>query len=184
MKDHNLSQFDMNFLSNWVGKKIHGRNYHADDQARNLAILLSNKLGEKLYTTTAPILGLPLARQAQRIRASDKSGFSYMPGLNGWAFQIVAKRELRPIQNSMDGTRVVRIIELYNNKYLVGEMFSPSVRSWPKETELVKASSWEQVQDYVLSVRASNRLAAEAYSFDFVDTTGKYSDMLVGSIYS
>jgi CTP synthase (UTP-ammonia lyase) len=82
----------------------------------------------------------------------------------------------------MDGTRVVRIIELYNNKYLVGEMFPPSVRSWPKETELVKASNWEQVQDYVLSVRASKRLAAEAYSFDFVDTTGKYSDMLIGSI--
>ena len=95
---------------------MHGRNYHADDQARNLAILLSNKLGEKLYTTTAPILGLPLARQAQRICASDKSGFSYMPGLNDWAFQTIAKRELRPIQNSMDGTRVVRIIILYTTK--------------------------------------------------------------------
>lgn len=182
MQDHKLSQFDMSFLSNWVGKKMHGRNYRADDQARNLAILLSNKLGEKLYTTMAPILGLPLARQAQRIRASDKSGFSYMPRLNDWAFQIVAKRELRPIQNSMDGTRIVRIIELYDNTYLVGEMFPPSVRSWPKETDLVKASNWEQVQDYVLSVRASNRLAAEAYSFDFVDTTGKHSDMLIGSI--
>ena len=139
VRDHKLSQFDMSFLSNWVGKKMHGRNYHADDQARNLAILLSDKLGEKLYTTMAPILGLPLARQTQCIRASDKSSFSYMPGLNDWAFQIIAKRELRPIQNSMDGTRVVRIIELYN-KYLVGEMFPPSVRSWPKETELVKAS--------------------------------------------
>ena len=72
-----------------------------------------------------------------------------MPGLNDWALQIVAKRELRPIQNSMDGTRVVRIIELYKNKYLrlVGEMFPPSIQSWPKETELVKASSWEQVHD-------------------------------------
>ena len=82
----------------------------------------------------------------------------------------------------MDGTRIVRIIEFFNNKYLVGEMFPPSVRSWPKETEFIKASSWEQVQEYVLSVRASNRLAAEAYSFDFVDTTGKLSDMLIGSI--
>ena len=107
------------------------------------------------------------------MHASDKSSFSYMPGLNDWAFQIIAKREPRPIQNSMDGTRVVRIIELYN-KYLVGEMFPPSVRSCPKETEFVKASAWEQVQDYVLSVHALNRLAAEAYSFDFVDTTGKY----------
>ena len=182
VQDQKLSQFDMSFLKNWVGKKMHGRNYHADDQAKNLAILLSNKLGEKLYTTTAPILGLPLARQAQRIRASERSGFSYMPGLNEWAIQLVARRELRPIQNSMDGTRVVRIIELYNNQYLVGEMFSPSVRSWPNEKELVKPSSWEEIQDYVLSVRATNRLAAEAYSFDFVDTSGKYSDMLIGSI--
>ena len=106
----------MSFLNNWVGKKMHGKHYHADDQARNLTILSSNKLGEKLYTTTAPILGLPLARQAQRIRACDQSGFAYMPGLNDWAFQMVAKRELRPLQNSIDGTRVVRIIELYNNK--------------------------------------------------------------------
>ena len=72
MHDHKLSQFDLSFLSNWVGKKMHGRNHYADDQARNLAILLSNKLGEKLYTTTAPMLGLPMARQAQRIRASDQ----------------------------------------------------------------------------------------------------------------
>ena len=127
MQDHKLSQFDISLSSNWVGKKMRGKNYHADDQARNLAILLSNELGEKLCTTTAPILGIPLARQAQRIRVSDdKSCFPYMPGLNDWTFQIIAKRELRPIQNSMDGTRVVRIIELYN-KYLVGEMFPPSV---------------------------------------------------------
>ena len=104
IRDHKLSQFDMNFLSNWIGKKMHGRKYRADDQARNLAILLSNKLGDKLYTTTALILGLPLARQTRRIRASDKSGFSYMPGLNEWAFHIVAERKLRPIQNNMDGT--------------------------------------------------------------------------------
>ena len=57
--------------------------------------------------TTTSILGLPRARQAQRIRVYDKSNFSYMPGLNDWAFQIIAKKQ-RPIQ-----TRVVRIIELY-----------------------------------------------------------------------
>ncbi len=160
---------------------MHGRNYHADDQARNLAILLAISLVKSYIPQRLQFLVFPWPDR-QCICASDKSGLSYMPGLNDWAFQITAKRELRPIQNSMDGTRVVRIIELYNNKYFVGEMFPPSVRSWPKETELVKASNWEQVQDYVLSVRASKRLAAEAYSFDFVDTTEKYSYMLIGSI--
>ena len=54
----------------------------------------------------------------------------------------------------------------------------------PKKQSLSKlaSSTWEQIQDYVLSVRALNRLAAEAHSFDFVDSTGKYSDMLIGSI--
>ena len=46
-----ISDFDLNFIKNWVGKKIKGRYYHADEQARNLAILFSNKLGEKMYTT-------------------------------------------------------------------------------------------------------------------------------------
>jgi len=34
----------------------------------------------------------------------------------------------------------------------------------------------------VLSVRAQSRYAAEAYSFDLVDTTGKTPDLLTGSI--
>ena len=48
-----------------------GRHYTADQQAPNLAILLSNKLGERMYSTIAPMMGLPLARQAQRLRAAD-----------------------------------------------------------------------------------------------------------------
>lgn len=95
---------------------MHGRNHYADDQARNLAILLSNKLGEKLYTTTAPMLGLPMARQVQRLRASDQNDSVYMPGLNSLAFKLIAKRELTPLQNSIDGTSVIRIIELYNSQ--------------------------------------------------------------------
>ena len=50
-----LSQFDLNFLR----KKVNGKFFHAGDQAINLAILLSNRLGEKMYTTMAPITGLP-----------------------------------------------------------------------------------------------------------------------------
>ena len=33
-----LSDFDFNFIKNWVGKKVGGRYFHADEQARNLAI--------------------------------------------------------------------------------------------------------------------------------------------------
>lgn len=50
-EENKLSDFDMSFLSNWLGKKAKGRFHRADEQARSLAILYSNKLGEKLYTT-------------------------------------------------------------------------------------------------------------------------------------
>ena len=45
--------------------------------------------------------------------------------------------------------------------YLVGESFPSDVRAFPDEP--VKATSWEQVQEYVLSVREGCRYAAEAY---------------------
>ena len=67
---------------NWLGKKIKGRFYHASEQAKHLAILLSNKLGEKMYTSIAPIMGLPITRQAQRLHAKEHSNSVYMPGLN------------------------------------------------------------------------------------------------------
>ena len=82
----------------------------------------------------------------------------------------------------MDGTRVVLTVELYADLYLVGESFSPHVRAWPDKFKLPVANSWEQVRDYVLSVRRKRLYAAEAYSFDLVDTTGKLPDMLTGSI--
>ena len=63
-----LSDFDMSFLQKWLHKKDKGRVTHADEQACNLAVLYSNCLGEKMYTTTAPMLELPSAHQARRIR--------------------------------------------------------------------------------------------------------------------
>ena len=44
-----LSEFDALFLSNWVQKKAKGRIWRADEQARSLAVLYSNKLGQKMY---------------------------------------------------------------------------------------------------------------------------------------
>ena len=65
MEDNKLTDFDTNFIKNWIGKKAKGKFFRADEQARNLVILYSNKLGERMYTTTAPIMGLPCARQAK-----------------------------------------------------------------------------------------------------------------------
>ena len=127
LEEGKLSDFDMSFLQNWLHKKDKGRVARADEQARNLAVLFSNRLGEKMYTTTAPMLGLPSARQARRIRAKESAQRSYLPGLNGWALDLACSREVRPLQNGMDGTRVVRVIELYQEKYLVGKEFSPEL---------------------------------------------------------
>ena len=170
------------FLKNWFGKKLHGQYYHADEQARTLAILLSNRLGEKMYSTVAPMIGLPLARQAQRIRAKDQSSHTYMPGLNDWALEEAASREVRLLQMSMDGTRIVRVIELYLDTYLLGKTFPPDVRLYPNEANHVKACTWEQVQQHVLSVCANKQYAAEAYSFNVVDTSGRLTDIMVGSV--
>ena len=58
-----LKLFDENKLSvldNWLAKKVNGRYFHTGEQAHNLAILLSNKLGEKLHSIVAPMMGLPM----------------------------------------------------------------------------------------------------------------------------
>ena len=178
---NSLSEFDTSFLSNWLGKKGGHCFFHTDEQARNLAVLLSNRLREKMYSTIAPMMGLPGARQAQRIRAKDRGCSTYMPGLNDWAFASTGST-CRLYHNSMDGTRVVRTIELYLNKYLIGDCFALDVRLHPSPQELPTAESWEDVERHVLSVRREGLYAAEAYSFDSVDTTGCLPDMLTGSI--
>ena len=81
-----------------------------------------------MYSTVAPMMGLPLARQSQKLRAKDCSGHTYLPGLNDWALSVAGQRDSHPLQNSMDGTRVIRAIELYADKILVGESFPPDIR--------------------------------------------------------
>ena len=84
------------------------------------------------------MMGLPLARQAQRLQAKEHHTFTYVPSLNDWAFQIAA-RQHHPFHNSMDGTRVVRTIELYEDKYLIGECFPADVHLFPFPLQLRKA---------------------------------------------
>ena len=140
LEEQKLSEFDMSFLQNWLGKKSKGRYFKADEQARNLAILYSNKLGEKIYTTTAPLLGLPSARQARRTQAKDEYAHSYLPGLNNWALQIAGNRPLlKPLQNGMDGTRIIHTVELYLDRFLVGRKFPPDVRLF--KDQLIEATS-------------------------------------------
>ena len=130
-----ISNFDLSFLNNWVSKKVHGRHCKADEQARSMAVLYSNRLGQKTYSELAPILGLPSIRQAQKLKSKLIDGEHYMPGLNDWIIEKASKRVKVPLQNGMDGTRVIRAIELYLDKYLVGEQFPVDVRSYPKEPQ-------------------------------------------------
>ena len=56
----------------------------------------------------------------QRLKRKLQENQNYMPGINEWALQKVAMRENRPLQNSMDSTRVIHAFELYSDKYLIG----------------------------------------------------------------
>ena len=180
--ENKLSCFDFNFLKNWLNKKSKGKYGKADDQARNLAVLFSNKLGETMYTSVAPIMGLQSFRQVQRIKANSIANQCYMPGINKWVVEDIGKREIRPLQNGMDGTRVVRIVELYHGKYMIGEEFPTDPRLFPLPDQLQVPESLQQMQQYVLNVRQKNLYAAEAYSFNISDISGKLSDILLGSI--
>ena len=40
----------------------------------------------------------------------------------------------------MDGTRVIRVVELYHDQYLVGKALPPDIRCFPSPDELVKQS--------------------------------------------
>ena len=59
-----------------------------------------------------------------------------MPGINDWAIEMAARKEKMPIQNSMDGTRIIYAVELYRDHHLIGEEFSPDVQSYPTELQL------------------------------------------------
>jgi len=93
-----------------------------------------------MYTSIAPIMGLPIASQAQRLHAKEHSNSVYIPGLNDWAFKLAIENK-RPFHNSMDGTRVIRTIEFYENEYLVGGYFSPDFHLFPTSEELTRAES-------------------------------------------
>ena len=85
--DGSLSDFDVSFITNWTQKKSKGRIWKADEQARSLAILYSNRLGQKTFQELAPLLGLPSVRQTQKIHSMACNEEHYMPGINNWAIQ-------------------------------------------------------------------------------------------------
>ena len=180
--DKELSEFDASFLSNWVQKKAKGRIWRADEQAHSLAVLYSNKLGQKMYKELAPLLGLPSVRQAQKIRSKSLNEQNYMPGINSWALQKASERKKIPLQNSMDSTRIIRTVELYWNEYLVDEEFPADVQYYPTDSQLPTIQDPKQVESYILSVQKNNRYAAEAYSLNLCDTTGALDDIIIGCI--
>lgn len=73
LEENKLSAFEIYFLKNWVGKKDKGSYYRANDQARSLTILYSNKLREKMWSMTAPLLGIRCARQTHKVHAKNAS---------------------------------------------------------------------------------------------------------------
>ena len=73
---------------------------------------------------------------------------------------MVAARELQPLQNGMDVTRVIRVVN--RDRYLVGKAFPQDVRCFPSPANLDQALNWEQIQQYIFTVREEKTLAAEA----------------------
>ena len=67
LEEGKLSDFNLSFIANWLGKKSKGCYCHAEEQARSLTVLYSNKLGERAYNKIAPMLWLPVAHQACKI---------------------------------------------------------------------------------------------------------------------
>ena len=177
IEQNKLSDFDHIFLQNWLKKKLKGHYCNADEQASKLAILYSNQLGEKMYTSTTPLFGLSSARHTHRNQSNDIGDSFFLPGFN-WALEKVSQQEHRPLQNGMDGTRIIQVVELYRDQ---GKAIPPDVRLFPSP-EQMHASNYQQIQDHILQVRSQGAYAAEAYSFNLSDTTGKLPDILTGSI--
>ena len=111
---------------------------------------------------------------------------TYMPGINKWPLQRLANREvIRPLQSGIDGTRVVRTLDLYCNKYLVGRQFPPDVRLFSQQFfDIPDSISLSTLNDYVMETRQckGRGYAAEDYSINLSDITGNYPDLLIGSI--
>ena len=111
----------------------------------------------------------------------------YLSGLNNWAFEKAqqnANNACKPLQIGMDGTRIIRTVELYLDQFLVGKEFPPDVRLHAQahaSTDVTNMTN-QDVQKYIFEVRQSNAYASEAYSFNFGDTTGEHADILLGSI--
>lgn len=61
----------------------------------------------------------------------------------------------------MDGTRIIRAIELYRDKYLVGREFPPDLRLFLLNL-LNLIASMAEIQKFVLEVRRENGYSAEA----------------------
>jgi len=100
-----------------------------------------------------------------------------MPGQNNWAFKLAAENK-RPYHNSMDGTRVIRTIELYENEYLVGGILFTRFSSVSNQQ---RASKGRITQANSRLCTVSEKKSSICLSFDLVDTTGKISEILTGT---
>ena len=120
-------------------------------------------MSEEEEENNLPVLRVPAVVLSQRVFATR--GVLLVIASYCWlslsprprAIEIAANREQRPIQNGMDGTRIIRSVELYLDKYLVGKAFTPDVRMHPDESGLPTVESRQQLPDYVLEVRSTGQ---------------------------
>ena len=63
----------------------------------------------------------------------------------------------------------------------VGRQYQPDVRLFGEQLTTVP-TNLKELNDYVIETRQNGAYTSEAYSFNFSDTTGEYSDILVGTI--
>ena len=80
----------------------------------------------------------------------------------------------------LPGTRVMRVIKLYLDKYLVGGQFPTDVRQFPDEPPIYTTP--DELSTYINKVRLNKLYSAEAYSLNLTDITGSLGDIIIGII--
>ena len=71
----------------------------------------------------------------------------------------------------MDGTRIIRTLDLYLEQYIVGRQYPTDVRLFEEQLTLVP-SNLKKLNEYVMETRQNGQYASEAYTFNFSDITG------------
>ena len=186
-----LSLGDLCLLEN-IAQKVNPSTRCAKTDARiaDLSILLMNKLSRQDYTTVASIMKLPTFRWAQMQK--QKSVLQFILGINHEIVKKIGKPRYEDhwVVSMGDGSRIVRLIERYQDK-LVGVEYPADVSQWPAEKKGEDGScnpdEWaptvpqeaSEALKYVRAKREKNQLSHEMYSEAFRCISDKEIPLLV-----